>query len=155
MCYVGLVYSRPHFGFLSRGEAVRDEPAQYISMRPPETTTVVPNGSHYRDSQYYAHSSVKDHPIVYTSRLHHLPQGYLTHNGKVNLTRVQLIMTGMAGIILSLQIQYALSSPSPSSPKSIPHSLPFLSTLFSSSSSSSSRRSGNGGGRDLSTAESG
>ena len=31
--------------------AVRDEPAQYISMRAPETTMVVPNGSHYRDSQ--------------------------------------------------------------------------------------------------------
>ena len=45
--YVGLVYPQPHFGLLSRGEAVRDEPAQYISMRAP----VVPNGSHYRDSQ--------------------------------------------------------------------------------------------------------
>ena len=52
MCYVGLVYPRPRFGLLSRGEAVRDEPAQYISMRAPETTVVVPNGSHYRDSQY-------------------------------------------------------------------------------------------------------
>ena len=49
--YVGLVYPRPHFGLLSRGEAVRDEPAQYISMRAPERTAVVPNGSHYRDSQ--------------------------------------------------------------------------------------------------------
>ena len=29
VCYVGLVYPRPHFGLLSRGEAVRDEPAQY------------------------------------------------------------------------------------------------------------------------------
>ena len=27
--YVGLVYPRPHFGLLSRGEAVPDEPAQY------------------------------------------------------------------------------------------------------------------------------
>ena len=36
----------------SRGEAVRDEPAQYISMWAPETTAVGPNGSHYRDSQY-------------------------------------------------------------------------------------------------------
>ena len=53
MCYVGLVYPRPRFGLLSRGEAVRGEPAQYISMRAPETTVVVPNGSHYRDSQYY------------------------------------------------------------------------------------------------------
>ena len=52
VCYVGLVYPRPRFGLLSRGEAVRDEPAQYISMRAPETTVVVPNGSHYRDSQY-------------------------------------------------------------------------------------------------------
>ena len=43
--------SRPHFGLLSHGEAVRDEPAQYISMQTPETTAVVPNGSHYRDSQ--------------------------------------------------------------------------------------------------------
>ena len=51
MCYVGLVYPRPHFGLLSRGEAVRNEPAQYISMLAPETTVVVPNGSHYRDSQ--------------------------------------------------------------------------------------------------------
>ena len=51
VCYVGLVYPRPHFGLLSRGEAVRDKPAQYISMRAPETTVVVPNGSHYRDSQ--------------------------------------------------------------------------------------------------------
>ena len=25
-------------------------PVQYISMRAPETTVVVPNGSHYRDS---------------------------------------------------------------------------------------------------------
>ena len=32
VCYVSLVYPRPHFGLLSRGEAVRDrdEPAQYI-----------------------------------------------------------------------------------------------------------------------------
>ena len=45
MCYVGLVYPRPRFGLLSRGEAVRDEPAQYISMQAPETTVVVPNGS--------------------------------------------------------------------------------------------------------------
>ena len=52
VCYVGLVYPRPRFGLLSRGEAVRGEPAQYISMRAPETTVVVPNGSHYRDSQY-------------------------------------------------------------------------------------------------------
>ena len=51
VCYVGLVYPRPRFGLLSRGEAVRGEPAQYISMRAPETTVVVPNGSHYRDSQ--------------------------------------------------------------------------------------------------------
>ena len=50
--YVGLVYPRPRFGLLSRGEVVRDEPAQYISMRAPETTVVVPNGSHYRDSRY-------------------------------------------------------------------------------------------------------
>ena len=49
--YVGLVYPRPRFGLFSRGEAVRDEPVQYISMRAPETTVVVPNGSHYRDSQ--------------------------------------------------------------------------------------------------------
>ena len=33
-------------------QSSRDEPAQYISMRAPETTVVVPNGSHYRDSQY-------------------------------------------------------------------------------------------------------
>ena len=52
VCYVGLVYPQPHFSLLSRGEAVRDEPAQYISMQAPETTMVVPNGSHYRDSQY-------------------------------------------------------------------------------------------------------
>ena len=51
VCYVGLVYPRPRFGLLSRGEAVRGEPAQYISMRAPETTVVIPNGSHYRDSQ--------------------------------------------------------------------------------------------------------
>ena len=37
VCYVGLVYPRPHFGLLSRGEAVRDEPAQYISMRAPDS----------------------------------------------------------------------------------------------------------------------
>ena len=43
VCYVGLVYPRPRFGLLSRGEAVRGEPAQYISMRAPETTVVVPN----------------------------------------------------------------------------------------------------------------
>ena len=49
VCYVSLVYLRPHFGLLSRGEAVRDELAQYISMQAPETTVVVPNGS--RDSQ--------------------------------------------------------------------------------------------------------
>ena len=44
VCYVGLVYPRPRFGLLSSGGAVRDEPAQYISMRAPETTAVVPNG---------------------------------------------------------------------------------------------------------------
>ena len=50
VCYVGLVYPRPRFGLLPRGEAVRDEPAQFISMQAPETTMVVPNGSHYCDS---------------------------------------------------------------------------------------------------------
>ena len=39
--------------FFSHGEAVWGEPAQYISMRATETTVVVPNGSHYRDSQLY------------------------------------------------------------------------------------------------------
>ena len=39
VCYVGMVYPRSHFGLLSRGEAVRDEPAQYISMRAPKTTS--------------------------------------------------------------------------------------------------------------------
>ena len=52
VCYVCLVYPQPHFGLLSCGEAVRDELAQNISMRAPETTAVIPNGSHYRDSQY-------------------------------------------------------------------------------------------------------
>ena len=56
VCYIGLVYPRPHFRPPLRGEAVRNEPAQYISMRAPETTAVVPNGSHYRDSQYRMHS---------------------------------------------------------------------------------------------------
>ena len=59
VCYDGLVYLRPHFGLLSSGGAVWDEPAQYISMQAPETTVVVPNGSHYRDSQFiciYRHS---------------------------------------------------------------------------------------------------
>ena len=51
VCFIDLVYPLPHFGLLSRGEAVRGEPAQYISMWAPETTMVVPNGSHYRDSQ--------------------------------------------------------------------------------------------------------
>ena len=38
-----------YIGFLSIGEAVSDEPAQYISMRAPETT----RDSQYRDSQYF------------------------------------------------------------------------------------------------------
>ena len=49
--FVGLVYPLPHFGLLSHVEEVQDEPAQNVSMRAPETTAVVPNGSHYRDSQ--------------------------------------------------------------------------------------------------------
>ena len=41
--FVGLVYRRPRFVLLSRGEAIRDEPAQCISMQAPETTRVIPN----------------------------------------------------------------------------------------------------------------
>ena len=41
--FVGKVYPWPRIGLLSLGEAVWDEPAQYISMRAPETTRVVPN----------------------------------------------------------------------------------------------------------------
>ena len=41
VCYVGLVYPRPHFGLLSRGEANRDEPVSqqirsYLIPVPPE-----------------------------------------------------------------------------------------------------------------------
>ena len=43
LCFVGKVYPWPHMGFLSLGEAVSDELAQYISMRALETTQVVPN----------------------------------------------------------------------------------------------------------------
>ena len=43
LCFVGEVYPWPRIGLLSLGEAVWDEPAQYISMRAPETTRVVPN----------------------------------------------------------------------------------------------------------------
>ena len=43
LCFVGKVYPRPRIGLLSLGEAVWDEPAQYISMRAPEMTRVVPN----------------------------------------------------------------------------------------------------------------
>ena len=43
LCFVGEVYPGSHIGLLSLGEAVWDEPAQYISMRAPETTRVVPN----------------------------------------------------------------------------------------------------------------
>ena len=34
LCFVGKVYPWPRIGLLSLGEAVWDEPAQYISMRP-------------------------------------------------------------------------------------------------------------------------
>ena len=55
MCYVGLVYPRPRFGLLSRGEAVRDEPAQYISMRLRKRPwSFLIGESLYRDSQYWA-----------------------------------------------------------------------------------------------------
>ena len=67
VCYVGLVYPRPRFGLLSRGEVVRGEPAQYISMRAPETTVVVPNGSHYRDSQYNRENAALK-PLVWGER---------------------------------------------------------------------------------------
>ena len=43
LCFVGKVYPWPRIGLLSLGEAVWDEPAQYISMWAPETTRVVPN----------------------------------------------------------------------------------------------------------------
>ena len=43
LCFVGKVYPWPRIGLLSLGEAVWDEPAQYISMRAPETTRVVLN----------------------------------------------------------------------------------------------------------------
>ena len=43
LCFVGEVYPWPRIGLLSLGEAVWDEPAQYISMRAPEMTRVVPN----------------------------------------------------------------------------------------------------------------
>ena len=43
LCFVGKVYPWPRIGLLSLGEAIWDEPAQYISMRGPETTRVVPN----------------------------------------------------------------------------------------------------------------
>ena len=52
LCFVGYVYRRPYCSLLSRGEAIRDDLAQYISMQAPEMTQVVPNGSHYRDSQH-------------------------------------------------------------------------------------------------------
>ena len=45
------VYLWPYSGLLSRGEVIWDEPT-HISMRAPDTTGVVPNGSHYRDSRY-------------------------------------------------------------------------------------------------------
>ena len=48
--FVGKVYPRPCIGLLSLGEAIWDEPAQYISMRALETSFLI--GSHYRDSQY-------------------------------------------------------------------------------------------------------
>ena len=98
VCYVGLVYPRPRFGFLSRGEAVRGKPAQYISMRAPETTVVVPNGSHYRDSQYiqlpqaspsevhspgtvfiYSQSKIKLSYMVYLIDACHVPPQYYFH----------------------------------------------------------------------------
>ena len=40
--FVGEVYPWPRIGLLSLGGTVWDEPAQYISMRAPETTGVVP-----------------------------------------------------------------------------------------------------------------
>ena len=74
VCYVGLVYPLPHFGLLSRGEADRDEPAQYISMRAPETTVVIPNGSHYRDSQYITlHRCCSPSPFVHGVYTVHVP----------------------------------------------------------------------------------
>ena len=64
------IYPRPRFGLLLRGEAVRVEPAQYISMRAPETTVVVPNGSHYRDSQYRGRINVDlELSVQYTADL--------------------------------------------------------------------------------------
>ena len=39
--FVGKVYPWPRIGLLSLGEAVWDEPAQYISMRALETTRVL------------------------------------------------------------------------------------------------------------------
>ena len=50
LCFVGKVYPWPRISLLSLREAVWDEPAQYISMRAPETTRGS-LGSHYRDSQ--------------------------------------------------------------------------------------------------------
>ena len=41
--FVGKVYPWPRIGLLPLGEAVWDEPAQYISMWAPEKTQVVPN----------------------------------------------------------------------------------------------------------------
>ena len=80
VCYVGLVYPRPRFGLLSRGEAVRDEPAQYISMRAPETTVVVPNGSHYRDSQYSRPARCTARPTVSQSNHSKTTCSYLDYD---------------------------------------------------------------------------
>ena len=51
LCFVGKVYPRPRIGLLSLGEAVWDEPAQYISMRLRKRPGSFLIGSHYRDSQ--------------------------------------------------------------------------------------------------------
>ena len=42
---------RPYFDLLSRGEAIRDKPAQYISMGARVSVRIVPNMEAYRASK--------------------------------------------------------------------------------------------------------
>ena len=67
VCYVGLVYPRPHFGLPLLGEAVRDEPAQYISMRAPETT-VTPNKLSSSAARFFARGRSVSLPLRHARR---------------------------------------------------------------------------------------
>ena len=100
MCYVGLVYPRPHFGLLSRGEAA----PIHISMWAPETTAVVPIGLigvtivTPSDSQLHVGSGNDRGRSYRPNRSHHRDsQLHVTSFVTINFLKIQFVYSRANG----------------------------------------------------------